>query len=97
MNMIKVLKDEFRQWYGILSVEEIITNQPLISSIEQIEKLITRVCCLLRRLNADCRREVIGKRLSTEQRSQQTLVRKPDHNELAHFYRQHAFPEPDLR
>lgn len=41
--MIKVLKDEFRQWYGILSVEEIITNQPLISSIEQIEKLISKI------------------------------------------------------
>ena len=36
------LKDIFRQWYGSLSVKEIITNQKLISEIEAFERLLTR-------------------------------------------------------
>jgi hypothetical protein len=34
---IKNIKEIFRDWYGSLSIEEIISNQNLVSLIEKIE------------------------------------------------------------
>ena len=36
---IKKLKEEFREWCGQLSIEEIISNPPLIEAIKRIESL----------------------------------------------------------
>ena len=41
MKVIKLLKNEFREWYGLLSVEEIMKNKDLIRAIEQTEKVMT--------------------------------------------------------
>ena len=35
------LKDEFRRWYSVLSIEEIMTNPDLIRAVERIEKSLT--------------------------------------------------------
>ena len=35
--MLKELRDEFRNWYGTLSVEELVTNFELIEFIKRIE------------------------------------------------------------
>lgn len=40
---LKMLKDEFRVWYGTVSIEEIMTNADLISGIEQTEKVISSI------------------------------------------------------
>ena len=37
---IKRLKEEFREWCGLLSVEEIISNPSLIEAIKRIESLL---------------------------------------------------------
>ena len=35
---LQVLKDEFRKWYGMISVEELVSNKELIQFITRIEK-----------------------------------------------------------
>lgn len=35
------LKTEFRRWYSMLSVEEIMTNSDLIRAVEKVEKSLT--------------------------------------------------------
>lgn len=34
------LKDEFRRWYSLLSIDEIMTNSELIRAVERTEKSI---------------------------------------------------------
>ena len=42
MNRIyRMLKDEFREWYGMVSIEEIMSNVELIKAIESTEKVFT--------------------------------------------------------
>lgn len=36
------LREEFRAWYGLLSVEELVQNKELVEEIYQIEKLFSR-------------------------------------------------------
>jgi hypothetical protein len=40
---LKKLRDEFREWCGLLSIEEIMANGPLIAKIERIEHLFKAV------------------------------------------------------
>ncbi|MBX9768890.1 MAG: hypothetical protein K2X47_16575 [Bdellovibrionales bacterium] len=42
VKLLARLKEIFRQWYGSLSVKEIISNQTLIAEIEAFERLLTR-------------------------------------------------------
>jgi len=42
-DVFKVLKEEFRQWYGLLSIEEIMSNTKLIESISMTEKVMGSV------------------------------------------------------
>jgi hypothetical protein len=37
-SVIARLKEEFREWYGALSIEEIMGNPALIRSIERVER-----------------------------------------------------------
>ena len=40
---IQALKNEFREWYGLLSIEEIISNPDLIQSIKRLESLFNSI------------------------------------------------------
>lgn len=35
--LLKSIRDEFRQWYGLISPDEVITNSQLIRIITEIE------------------------------------------------------------
>ncbi|MBT4761055.1 MAG: hypothetical protein HOO06_05095 [Bdellovibrionaceae bacterium] len=35
---LQVLKEEFRKWYGMISVEELVSNHELVEFIRRIEK-----------------------------------------------------------
>ncbi|HEX7673579.1 MAG TPA: hypothetical protein VF412_05380 [Bdellovibrio sp.] len=37
---LKKLKEEFRRWYSMLSIQEIVKNQALIAEIEAMEKAL---------------------------------------------------------
>lgn len=36
-NALQILKEEFRKWYGMISVEELVSNHKLIEFIKRIE------------------------------------------------------------
>lgn len=38
--LLNELKDEFRQWCGMLSIDEIVSNKNLIIKIERFERMI---------------------------------------------------------
>lgn len=38
--IVENLKTDFREWYGLLSIEEIMRNQKLIHAIENTERVI---------------------------------------------------------
>ncbi len=40
---LDVLKNEFRKWYGMISVEELVTNNELIEFIKRIESYFLQV------------------------------------------------------
>lgn len=37
---LKDLKHEFYEWCGLLSIDEIVSNPPLIRAIERIERML---------------------------------------------------------
>lgn len=38
--ILEKLRDEFRRWYGRLSVTELVSNQRLVAEIEAIERML---------------------------------------------------------
>ncbi len=38
--LLAELKDEFRRWYSMLSIQEIMSNTNLIRALERVEKLL---------------------------------------------------------
>ena len=41
---LKNLRDEFRNWYGMISIEELIENSELVEIIKKIERYFSFVC-----------------------------------------------------
>lgn len=41
INRLRTLREEFRQWYGSLSVKELSSNRILIQEIEKLERLFS--------------------------------------------------------
>ncbi len=39
----RMFRDEFREWYGMVSVLELTSNRQIISRIQKIESLLTEV------------------------------------------------------
>ena len=37
----RLFRDEFREWYGMVSVLELASNRAIITRIQKIEKLLT--------------------------------------------------------
>ena len=40
---LKSLKNEFYEWCGLLSIEEILSNSNLIKTIERLQRLLVEV------------------------------------------------------
>lgn len=40
----KDLKEEFYEWCGLLSIDEIVSNTNLIRSIERLERMLISAC-----------------------------------------------------
>ena len=40
--MIRKIRDEIRNWYGTLSVKELVSNHSLVAEIERLERLLAQ-------------------------------------------------------
>ncbi len=38
LNVLRTLREEFRKWYGMISVEELVSNHELVEFITRIER-----------------------------------------------------------
>jgi len=41
MNSLRELKEDFRQWCGLLSIKEIMSNPKLMQSIKRLERMLS--------------------------------------------------------
>ncbi len=42
IQLIADLKSDFREWYGSISIEEIMSNQELVKHIERVEQILIK-------------------------------------------------------
>lgn len=41
-NMLDAIRRELRRWYGLISVEELVSNKELVLEIEVLERMLAR-------------------------------------------------------
>lgn len=41
-SVIRKIRDEIRNWYGTLSVKELVSNHSLVAEIERLERLLAQ-------------------------------------------------------
>lgn len=41
---IQALKQEFYDWCSLLSIDEVVSNRPLIAAIERLERALIKAC-----------------------------------------------------
>lgn len=42
MSMFGAIRQELRRWYGLISVEELVSNKELVLEIEVLERMLAR-------------------------------------------------------